>query len=133
MAQSQVDRDVPEGHIELLAAAKERVRQARVSATRRVNSELVRMYLALGQLILDRYRRESHGDGPTVGILLTGTRDDVVVEYALGAAAGPLAAVTYQALPDALKAQLPSPETLTHAIHTDERTVTRDSVTPTGS
>lgn len=68
------------------------------------------------RVVDDQYRQQEHGDGPTIGILLTGTRDDVVVEYALGTAAGPMAAVTYQALPETLRAQLPSPETLTHAI-----------------
>ena len=71
------------------------------------------------RVVDDRYRKEAHGDGPTIGILLTGSRDNVVVEYALGAATGPMAAVTYQALPDSLRTQLPSPEALTHAIAGD--------------
>ena len=74
-------------------------------------------YLAV---VDDQYRQEDHGDGPTIGILLTGTRDDVVVEYALGTTTGPMAAVTYQALPEPLRTQLPSPEALTHAITVDE-------------
>jgi len=74
-------------------------------------------YLAI---VDDQYRQEDHGDGPTIGILLTGTRDDVVVEYALGTTTGPMAAVTYQALPEPLRTQLPSPEALTHAITVDE-------------
>lgn len=74
-------------------------------------------YLAV---VDDQYRQEEHGDGPTIGILLTGTRDDVVVEYALGTATGPMAAVTYQALPEPLRMQLPSPEALTHAIAGEE-------------
>jgi predicted nuclease of restriction endonuclease-like (RecB) superfamily len=77
---------------------------------------------AIGQLgfylkvVDDQYRQVEHGDGPTIGILLTGERDDVVVEYALGATPGPMAAVTYQSLPDGLREQLPSPATLTNAI-----------------
>lgn len=74
-------------------------------------------YLAV---VDDQYRQEDHGDGPTIGILLTATRDNVVVEYALGTTTGPMAAVTYQALPEPLRTQLPSPETLTHAITADE-------------
>lgn len=74
-------------------------------------------YLAV---VDDQYRQQAHGDGPTIGILLTGTRDDVVVEYALGTTTGPMAAVTYQALPEPLRTQLPSPEALTHAIAGDE-------------
>lgn len=73
-------------------------------------------YLAV---VDDQYRRIEHGDGQTVGILLTGTRDDLVVEYALSATSGPMAAVTYQALPEPLRSQLPSPENLTHAIHAE--------------
>ena len=75
-------------------------------------------YLAV---VDDQYRQEQHGDGPTIGILLTGTRDDVVVEYALNTTTGPMAAVTYQALPVALRSQLPSPETLSHAMQTEDR------------
>ena len=76
-------------------------------------------YLAV---VDDQYRQGDHGDGPTIGILLTGTRDDMVVEYALGAATGPMAAVTYQALPEGLRTQLPSPEALTHAITVETTT-----------
>ena len=69
----------------------------------------------------DHYRRTEHGDGPTIGILLTGSRDDIVVQYALHGAAGPMASVTYQALPDSIRDQLPSPETLTAAIAHDHQ------------
>ena len=71
------------------------------------------------RVVDDRYRKKVHGDGPTIGILLTGSRDDVVVEYALGSSTGPMAAVTYQALPDTLRTQLPSPDVLSHAITAD--------------
>lgn len=39
-------------------------------------------------------RRPEHGDGPTIGILLAGHRDDVVVEYALRTVGAPLAVAT---------------------------------------
>ncbi|WP_407568342.1 PDDEXK nuclease domain-containing protein (plasmid) [Arsenicicoccus dermatophilus] len=64
----------------------------------------------------EQWRRPEHGDGPSVGILLTGTRDDLVVEYALRTVTGPMAAVTYTALPDDLRDQLPSPQAITTAV-----------------
>lgn len=64
----------------------------------------------------DLWARPEHGDGPTIGILLTGTRDDLVVEYALRTVTGPMAAVTYTALPADLRGQLPSPHTLSTAV-----------------
>lgn len=70
----------------------------------------------------DRMRKEDRGDGPTIGILLTGSRDNLVVEYALGASTGPMTAVTYQALPDPLRDQLPTPETLSQVIRADHDT-----------
>ncbi len=73
------------------------------------------------RVVDDRFRKKAHGDGPTIGILLTGSRDDIVVEYALGATTGPMAAVTYQALPESLRDQLPSPDTLSELIATDPR------------
>lgn len=72
------------------------------------------------QVVDERFRKETHGDGPTIGILLTGTRDDIVVEYALGAVTGPMAAVTYQALPKPLREHLPSPEALSHVASTEQ-------------
>lgn len=66
-------------------------------------------YLAV---VDDLHRSEEHGDEPTIGILLTGSRDDVVVGYALQGVRGPMAAVTYQALPDDVRNQLPSPAEL---------------------
>lgn len=61
MPEHDIQEAVPEGYPELLAAAKEQVRQAQISATRRVNNEVVLMYLALGQLILDRQADEGWG------------------------------------------------------------------------
>src|SRR5690606_23297640 len=56
-------------------------------------------------------RRPDHGDGPTIGILLAGHRDDVVVEYALRTVGAPLAVATYttdRTLPDDVRAALPT-------------------------
>lgn len=64
----------------------------------------------------EQWRKPDHGDGPSIGILLTGTRDDIVVEYAMRTVTGPMAAVTYQALPAPLRGQLPSPEAITTAV-----------------
>ena len=61
MPKREISRTIPEGYAELLAAAKDRVRRAHISAARRGNSELVLMYLALGQLILDRQADEGWG------------------------------------------------------------------------
>ena len=58
----EISRTIPEGYAELLAAAKDRVRRAHISAARRVNSELVLMYLALGQLILEPSGRRGPGN-----------------------------------------------------------------------
>ncbi len=76
------------------------------------------------RVVDDQYRQPQYGDGPTIGILMTGTRDDVVVEYALGAVNGPMAAVTYQSLPPSIRDQLPSPQTLTRAITPPETNAT---------
>lgn len=75
----------------------------------------------LGQLnfyvnvVDDLMRRPEHDDGPTIGILLAATRDDVVVEYALRGFDTPLAVSTYTtaaALPDDVREALPSVEDL---------------------
>ena len=63
----------------------------------------------------DLLRRPEHGDGPTIGILLAASRNDVVVEYALRGVTAPLAVSTYtthQALPDEVRQALPSGEDL---------------------
>lgn len=70
-------------------------------------------YLAV---VDDLHRRAELGDDKTIGILLTGSRDDMVVGYALQGARGPMAAVTYQALPDDVRDQLPSPAELAAAV-----------------
>lgn len=63
MPKKGISTTLPEGYAALLAAAKDRVRRAHISAARRVNSELVLMYLELGQLILDRQADEGWGTG----------------------------------------------------------------------
>ena len=79
----------------------------------------------LGQLnfyvnvIDDLLRRPEHDDGPTIGILLAATRNDVVVEYALRGYDTPLAVSTYTttaALPDEVRTALPSVEDLTDLV-----------------
>ncbi len=67
----------------------------------------------------DLLRRPEHGDGPTIGILLAASRNDVVVEYALRGVTAPLAVSTYtthQALPDEVRQALPSGEDLTEMV-----------------
>lgn len=63
----------------------------------------------------DLLRRTEHGDGPTIGILLAASRNDVVVEYALQGVTTPLSVSTYtnhQALPDEVRQALPSADDL---------------------
>lgn len=43
----------------------------------------------------DLRRKEEHGDGSTIGILLAADRDEVAVQYALRGLATPLAISTY--------------------------------------
>ena len=57
------------------------------------------------------------GDGSSVGLILCKSRDRLVVEYALRDTTKPMGVSTYEvrvaaALPDHLKANLPSPERL---------------------
>ena len=68
------------------------------------------------KVVDDQYRKSGHGDGPTIGILLTGSRDNIVVEYTLQGTNGPMASVTYQALPQPLRDRLPSPAALAAAV-----------------
>lgn len=66
-------------------------------------------------------RRPEHGDGPTIGILLAATRDDVVVEYTVRGMDTPLAASTYtteRALPADIRTALPSAADLTDVVRT---------------
>jgi len=79
----------------------------------------------LGQLnfyvnvIDDLLRRPEHDDGPTIGILLAATRNDVVVEYALRGLDTPLAVSTYTttaSMPAELRRSLPTVEDLTDVV-----------------
>jgi len=79
----------------------------------------------LGQLnfyvnvIDDLLRRPEHDDGPTIGILLAATRNDVVVEYALRGLDTPLAVSTYTttaSMPAELRGSLPTVEDLTDVV-----------------
>lgn len=60
---------------------------------------------------VDEALRHPVHDGPTIGILLAGHRDDVVVEYALRTTGAPVAVATYttdRTLPDDVRAALPT-------------------------
>lgn len=78
----------------------------------------------LGQLnlyvnVIDLMRRPEHEDGPTIGILLAATRNDIVVEYALRGFDTPLAVSTSRttaALPDDVRHALPSVDDLTDVV-----------------
>jgi hypothetical protein len=70
-------------------------------------------------IVDDLLRRPEHDDGPTIGILLAATRNDVVVEYALRGLGTPLAVSTYTttaALLEDVRRALPSVEDLTNVV-----------------
>jgi len=52
---------VPEGYPQLLGQLKTQVRQARIRASRVVNTELLTLYWDLGRAILDRQETEGWG------------------------------------------------------------------------
>ncbi len=54
---------LPEDYPEVLAQLKERVRVARLSAQRRVNTELIRLYWSIGNTILGRQETQRWGAG----------------------------------------------------------------------
>lgn len=62
--------------------------------------------------VIERQMRKPEHDFPTIGILLVASRNDVVVEFALDTVDLPMAVSTWSALPDDVRAQLPSAETL---------------------
>lgn len=71
--------------------------------------------MALYVEAIDRQLRHPALDGPTIGIILCKTKDDVVVEYTLSGVAKPVGVGTYQhrtRLPDTVVAQLPDPKAL---------------------
>ncbi len=66
------------------------------------------------RMVDNQLRRPEHGDGSTIGILLAASRDDVVGEYVLRGLTGPMADstfTTHRALPDDVRAALPTRET----------------------
>lgn len=67
----------------------------------------------------DLLRKTEHGDGATIGILLTGSRDDVVVSYALRTVDAPVAVATYTtgaALPEEIRGALPTADDLAEVV-----------------
>ncbi len=71
-------------------------------------------------------RREEHGDGSTIGILLAADRDDVVVEYSLRGLGTPLAVSTYRthgSLPVEVRTGLPSQDQLAEVVRDVRRRV----------
>jgi len=69
-----------------------------------------------GAWVDEQLRRPAHA--PTVGVLLCAGRNEQVVRYSLAGVAAPLAAAgyTYDALPDAARAAVPTAAELTAAI-----------------
>jgi len=64
-------------------------------------------------------------DRPSIGLILCKERNQIVVEYALRDSSRPLGVATYQLLPPALQASLPSPAQLTAEL---DRLTTKDAV-----
>ncbi|WP_326737631.1 PDDEXK nuclease domain-containing protein [Streptomyces sp. NBC_01022] len=62
--------------------------------------------------VVDDLVRDKERDQPTLGILIAESRDRAMVEYALRGYNHPLAVSTYAALPEAVRALLPSAEDL---------------------
>lgn len=54
---------LPDGYLALLASLKDRVRQARLSAQRTVNTELIELYWNIGHEILTRQEEQGWGSG----------------------------------------------------------------------
>jgi predicted nuclease of restriction endonuclease-like (RecB) superfamily len=54
---------LPAGYADLLAALKERVRAARQTALRTVNTQLIELYWSIGKLVLARQQVEQWGSG----------------------------------------------------------------------
>ena len=66
-------------------------------------------------LVEDRMRLPQHN--PTIGMLLVADKNDSVVRYALSGTAQPIAIASYDLLPPAEKAALPTEEALTQAVN----------------
>jgi hypothetical protein len=54
---------LPEGYSDLLATLKERVRTARLTALRTVNTQLIELYWSIGRTVLERQQVEQWGTG----------------------------------------------------------------------
>ncbi len=54
---------LPAGYTDLLAALKERVRAARQTALRTVNTQLIELYWSIGKTVLERQQVEQWGSG----------------------------------------------------------------------
>ena len=54
---------LPDDYADVLASLKDQVRQARLTAQRRVNTELIALYWGIGQQILIRQDRHGWGVG----------------------------------------------------------------------
>jgi hypothetical protein len=67
------DLALPTGYTVLLGELKERVRTARTTALRTVNTQLIELYWSIGRTILERQEAESWGSG-VVGRLADGLR-----------------------------------------------------------
>jgi predicted nuclease of restriction endonuclease-like (RecB) superfamily len=68
-------------------------------------------------LVDDKLRRPQHAE--TVGLLLVTNKNDAVVRYSLGSQQTPVGVASYDMLPPAMKAALPSEEELAAALRTD--------------
>jgi hypothetical protein len=81
------------------------------------------MFSEYVNVVDDLLRRPEHGDEPTIGILLAASRDDVVVEYALRGLTTPVAVstfTTHRALPDEIRAALPTPADLAAIVRSSQ-------------
>ncbi|MDP4331951.1 PDDEXK nuclease domain-containing protein [Curtobacterium sp. A7_M15] len=75
-------------------------------------------------LVDDRLRRAQHAD--TVGLLLVADKNDAVVRYSLAGQHNPIGVASYDLLPPAVRAALPSEADLAAAIGTDATDADRD-------
>ncbi len=72
-------------------------------------------------LVDDRLRRTQHAD--TVGLLLVADKNDAVVRYSLAGQQAPIGVASYDLLPPAVRAALPSEADLVSALHDDRDTL----------
>lgn len=68
-------------------------------------------------LVDDKLRRPQHAE--TVGLLLVTNKNDAVVRYSLGSQQTPIGVASYDMLPPAMRASLPSEEDLAAALKVD--------------